>query len=415
MKKIFCLVDCDNFYVSCERLFNPALEGKPVVVLSNNDGCIVSRSQEAKALGIPMGAPFFQWEAFFKKHGVIALSSNYPLYGDISSRVMQVLEESAPFVEIYSIDEAWIDLSNCPSPEDFARKLREKIGRWTGIPVTLGIGPTKTLAKSASKIAKKNSSLKGVNLLFDEEETAKVLSSLEIEDVWGIGKKLATKLKDLGIHKAIDLKNADPFKIRKTFSVMLERTVWELRGISCFGFEENIDPPKQILSSQTFGQPLSRLDDLRAATANFVKEAGKKLRRFGLATRRMAVFIRHGSFPGCMESASFCFMEPVEDLMNLLETADNLLQALYKPRRTYTKSGVVLFDLLPRENHQASFWPREGEKEKKYHTLSHLLDELPKPLLRVGTELFGENWRLRAQRKSPSYTSKWEELPVVKA
>lgn len=419
MKKTFCLVDCDNFYVSCERLFNPGLEGKPVVVLSNNDGCIVSRSNEAKLLGIPMGAPFFHWKEFFKQQGVVVLSSNYALYGDISGRLMQLLEESAPCVEIYSIDEAWIDLSAHPSPESFARELREKIRRWTGIPVTLGIAPTKTLAKVASKIAKKTTALKGMNLLFGKEEIDQALRTLEVDELWGIGARLAAKLKERGISKAIDLKNADPFKIRRLFSVMLERTVWELRTISCFGLEENVSPPKQILSSQTFGQTLFSLDELRAATAHFVKEAARKLRQFGLAAHQMSVFLRHGPFPGYIESASSRFMEPIGDVIGLLEKADSLLQALYKPQRAYTKSGVILFDLLPQSCHQASFWPPEEEKERKYATLSHLLEELPKqkgkPTLRVGTELLGENWRLRFQRKTPSYTSRWEDIPAVKA
>ncbi|QDQ42542.1 Y-family DNA polymerase [Methylacidiphilum kamchatkense] len=184
-QKRFGLIDCDNFYVSCERLFNPFLEGKPVVVLSNNDGCVVSRSKEAKALGVPMGAPFFQWKEFFQSHKLIALSSNYTLYGDISSRVMELVEASAPLVEVYSIDEAWVDLTDSPSPYEYASELRKKIWRWTGIPVTIGIGPTKTLAKVASKIAKKADNLRGVNFLANEDQITAALSTIAVEDVWG--------------------------------------------------------------------------------------------------------------------------------------------------------------------------------------------------------------------------------------
>ncbi|CAI9085888.1 nucleotidyltransferase [Candidatus Methylacidiphilum fumarolicum] len=418
-QKRFGLIDCDNFYVSCERLFNPSLEGKPVVVLSNNDGCVVSRSKEAKALGIPMGAPFFQWKEFFQSHKLIALSSNYTLYGDISSRVMELVEASAPLVEVYSIDETWVDLTDSPSPYEYARELRKKIWRWTGIPVTIGIGPTKTLAKVASKIAKKMDNLRGVNFLSNEDQIIAALSIIDVEDVWGIGHRLAAKLKELKIHSGLDLRNADPFHIRKLFSVMLERTVWELRGISCFDFEENAKPPKQILSSQTFGKALFQLDELKAAMANFVNEAGGKLRRFGLAAGSMTVFVRHGSFPGQVTSATLRFIEPVEDTITLLDKGESLLQSVYKPNRTYTKSGVLLFDLQPRENHQLAFWSRKEEKEEKLRTLSQLLDDWSmgrsKPALRVGTELFSENWRLRAERKTPSYTSRWKEIPTVRA
>lgn len=251
---IYALVDCNNFYASCERVFNPQLEKKPVIVLSNNDGCIVARSNEAKALGLPMGAPYFKFEKMCLEKNVFVFSSNYELYGDISNRVMQVLQHFCPEIEIYSIDEAFLQLDKFSiwNLTNLMFEIRKKVKYWTGIPVSIGFGPTKTLAKIANKIAKKQST-SGVFDLCDEKIREDILANFLLEDVWGIGNRLSTRLNDLNIYTAKDLRDSNPKRMRKHFGVVIERIVQELRGSPCLTLE-SAQPRKQICSSRSFGK-----------------------------------------------------------------------------------------------------------------------------------------------------------------
>jgi len=267
------LVDCNNFYVSCERLFRPDLAGRPVVVLSNNDGCVVSRSNEAKSIGIRMGQPWFQAKALAEEHNTLALSSNYALYADLSNRVMNLLAEFSPRHEVYSIDECFVDLTGMPELRVISYAMREKIMRWTGIPVCVGIGPTKTLAKLANFIAKKHPRSKGVfnyNAL-TEVQKVKLLSSIAVDEVWGVGRRLAPRLAEYGIETVKELRDAHAPTLRAEFGVVVEKIQRELQEVACVDMEEVTPPRKQIVASRSFGNPVQDVASLKAAVALFVK------------------------------------------------------------------------------------------------------------------------------------------------
>jgi DNA polymerase V len=303
------LVDCNNFYVSCERVFQPELRGRPVVVLSNNDGCVIARSNEAKALGIPMGAPWHLHKARFAQAGVIVRSSNYTLYGDMSSRVMRVLSRFTPDLEIYSIDEAFLGLQGFGDRlESHARALRAAVLRWTGIPVSVGIAPTKTLAKVANHVAKKEEKHGGAVLLLDEEAQDAALARLELTDLWGVAGRLAARLKAIGINTPLDLKNGDPRLIRERLGVVTMRLALELRGVPCLGLEREIPDRKSIMASRSFGRAITTLAELREAIASYTARAAEKLRRQHLATAHLMVLrnqpLQTGRRPALRRAAS---------------------------------------------------------------------------------------------------------------
>ena len=293
MKKVFALVDCNNFYSSCERLFRPELNGKPVVVLSNNDGCIVARSNEAKALGIPMGEPLFKVKDLVAKHKVHVFLSNYALYGDLSHRVMDVLRQMEPDVEVYSIDEAFISLpvTKVWDRVKYAAEVRERIRRQVGIPVSIGIATTKTLAKIANRVAKKETQFNGVFDLAGNNQIDQVLGKIEVNDVWGIGRRSTEKLNRHYIYTALDIKRADETWIRKTLTVVGARTVMELNGISCISLENAPSCPKSIITSRSFGHPVTDFDNLKGAVITYVSIAGEKLRKQGVEADTLNLFI----------------------------------------------------------------------------------------------------------------------------
>ncbi len=272
------LVDCNNFFVSCERVFNPKLRNVPVVVLSNNDGCIIARSSEAKALGIPMGAPFFQWKEFLERHQVYVFSSNFTFYGDMSHRVMQTLSLLNPDMEIYSIDEAFLFLKTTGDPVEFCHQIRDAVLQWTGIPISIGIAPTKTLAKIANKDAKKNHSLKGVSLLVDPVAIEQRLKILPVEEIWGVGRRLSIRLAKQGIYSAYELKEQQDSYLRSLLSVTGLRTAWELRGIPCFSLEEQPSSKKSIMTSRSFGFHVETIETLEEAVSSFTSRGAEKLR-----------------------------------------------------------------------------------------------------------------------------------------
>ncbi|WP_282960971.1 Y-family DNA polymerase [Vibrio alginolyticus] len=294
---VFALVDCNNFYASCEKLFRPDLKDTPVVVLSNNDGCVVARSREAKLLGIKMGVPVFQIKAEMQRHGILAFSSNYALYADLSSRVMRTLEEMAPRVEVYSIDEAFLDLTGIESAlslVEFGQQVRERIGHWIGITVCVGIAPTKTLAKLANHAAKKYPATQGVVDLTNPDRQRRLLALVPVDDVWGVGRRLSKRLNALGITTALDLANASPRAIRDQFSVVLERTVRELNGDSCIELEEIPPAKKQIVCSRSFGVKVTHFELLREAVCEYATRATEKLRKEQQQAKVLTVFIRTG-------------------------------------------------------------------------------------------------------------------------
>jgi DNA polymerase V len=291
------LVDCNNFYASCERVFQPDLRGRPVVVLSNNDGCVIARSNEAKALGIPMGAPWHLHKEQFARSGVVVRSSNYTLYGDMSARVMRVLADFSPELEIYSIDEAFLGLAGFEHClEAHARTLRATVLQWTGIPVSVGIAPTKTLAKAANRMAKKDPASGGIAILLTPEAQEAALGRMELTDLWGVARRMAARMALVGITTPLQLRDADPRFVREQFSVVAERMVYELRGLPCIALEEVTPDRKSIVASRSFGRPVTTIEDMQEAVATYTARAAEKMRRQRLATARLSVFVETNTF-----------------------------------------------------------------------------------------------------------------------
>jgi DNA polymerase V len=422
---VFALVDCNNFYASCERVFQPKLKGRPLVVLSNNDGCVIARSNEAKALGIPMGAPYFKIQTLARQDGVAVFSSNYALYGDMSRRVMQVLARFVPTQEIYSIDECFLDLAGLPwNLAAYALDIARTVQQWTGIPVSIGIGPTKTLAKIANRLAKQGQSADGPVLdwtRLDDPDTA--LSKVSIEDVWGIAGRWGQRLRALGIGDAQALREADPKALRREFGVVIERIVWELRGVSCLPFEMVPPPRKQILTSRSFGTRLTAYTDLRAAVVSFATRAGEKLRAQGLAAQALNVFVQTSPFnaarPYYANAATFTFETPAQDTGVLIRAALRGLERIFRSGPAYQKAGVLLLDLVPAGFAQGSLFAATSGDPSRSARLMEALDrinrEFGRGTLRYASEAVSDSWRMRARLKSPAYTTCWDELPSVKA
>ena len=436
MPQLFALADCNNFYASCERLFAPRLEGHPIVVLSNNDGCVIARSNEAKALGIPMGTPFFKIAALAKAGRVAVFSSNYMLYGDLSRRVMATLSRFAPRSEVYSIDECFLDLSDMPPTRefptmtDYATHIAQTTKRWTGIPVSIGLAPTKTLAKLANHIAKKG--IPSLNiapaLAFDwttVTDPDALLRALPTSEVWGVGRRLAPKLQALGIHTVYDLKTASAKHIRKEFGVTLERTLCELNGLSCFDLEDVPPPHQQIMVSRSFGQRLTAYEDILPAVATFAARAGEKLRKQQLYAPALGVFIHTNphdkTAPYFANSTVHTFSQPTQNSSLLVSTARQLLRSLFRPHQKYQKAGVFLpdltttlhgavqpslFDLCPAADTQKS--------EKLMATLDALNARFGSQTLRFAAQDLDSKWQTRANNRSPAYTTRWDEIPSIR-
>lgn len=425
MKKVFALVDCNNFYASCERLFRPELNGKPVVVLSNNDGCIVARSNEAKALGIPMGAPLFKVKQLIARHRVHVFSSNYALYGDLSHRVMEVLRQMEPDVEVYSIDEAFIALPLSPRWDrvKYAAELRERVRKQVGIPVSIGIAATKTLAKVANRIAKKEPQLRGVFELTSESEIDRILEKTEVNDVWGIGRRSTEKLNSRGVYSALDLKRADETWIRKQLTVVGARTVMELNGVSCIALENAPACPKSIITSRSFGHPVTDLDNLREAVITFVSIAGEKLRKQGVEADTLNVFITTGPYDekACyFNNQTITLRQPTSSTAELINAAMQCLKSLYRPGYRYRKAGVMLTGIVKHGYRQQDLFSFSQATSKVDKPLMAALDRINckwgRSTIQYGiTTAEGKPWMMQHTRKSPAYTTSWKELPVAKA
>jgi len=420
MSTRFALMDCNNFYASCERVFNPRLIGKPVVVLSNNDGCVIARSEEAKQLGIEMGAPAFKNEDLFRRHGVQVLSSNYALYGDMSARVMATLRPLATSMEVYSIDEAFLGLEPWQG-ETFGRELRARVRQWTGIPVSVGIAPTKVLAKLANRIAKKTPSLQGVFDLTADPDPDAVLARVPCGDIWGIGRRLATRLTAAGIQTALDLKQADMAWVRRELGVVGERTARELNGVSCLPLEEAPDPQKGIATARSFGEPIEALEGLEEALATFTARAAEKLRAGGQLTGRIQVHLETSPFrpdlPQYYPVAQIALPELTSHTPDLIAAALTLLRKIYRPGYQYKKVGVFLTELCSEASAQLTlFAPRTDNVGTR---LDSLVDQLNRRYgtntLRYGAMGFAGEWRMKQKRKSRCFTTRWEELLVARA
>ena len=414
------LVDCNNFYASCERVFNPRLIGRPVVVLSNNDGCVIARSEEAKALGIAMGTPAFKNEETFKRNGVEVMSSNYALYGDMSSRVMSVMRSQVPGMEIYSIDEAFLVLDDAHG-EVFARELRARVRQWTGIPVSVGIASTKTLAKLANRVAKKTPELNGAFDLTAAGNPDEVLGRVNCADIWGIGKQLAAKLAHGGILTAKDLKLADMAWVRRELGGVGERFARELNGVSCLELDEMPPSKKGIASAKSFGRPVESLAELEEALATYTTHVAEKLREGRLLASNVQVFVTTNPFnatPQYNASAQTTLLCPSNHTSDLIAAARSLLRGIYRPGHLYKKTGVFVTELVPEESVQLSLFD-EPQNASPRKALQDAVDQLNtrfgKDTIRYGAMGTRQAWGMRQERKSRGFTTQWGELPVAKA
>lgn len=413
---MYILIDCNQFYVSCERVFKPYLEKKPVAVLSNNDGCIVARSPEVKALGIPMGAPYFKYEELFKRHKVVLFSSNYTLYGDMSARVMETIASFGEEMEVYSIDEAFVWYTGC-DPIGFCKKVRQRVKQWTGIPVSLGLGSTKTLAKVANDLAKKSKS--GILAVQPNDP---IFQDLDVEEVWGIGRSKAALLRQKGIHTIGQFLQAPLEWIQKKLTITGLRTQLELKGQSCLEMGE-VAPKKGIMCSRSFGQAVFDLSQLEESVAAYASRAGEDLRSQGSAATFIQVFLLTNRFDAKFapfaKSGTLTFSEPVSYTPTLIDGAKCLISQMYEEGIPYKKTGVFLGGLVPADSKPLDLF-RECTKEEqqKQERLMQLLDQLNEK--KTGSLFFlaegiEKGWKMKQSLTSPSYTTSWDELPKAKA
>ena len=418
-EKVFALIDCNAFYVSCERVFNPKLNNRPVVALSNNDGCIISRSKEAKALGIKMGVPLFKVKDIVEKENVVVFSSNYTLYADMSRRVMNIISSSSPYTEIYSIDEAFVELSSLPIDyESYAHQLRQTILQHTGIPVSIGIASTKTLAKVANHKAKKDDSLNGVCSLVNYNNIDRILELTEVGDVWGVGRRLSKKLINHGIHNAKLLKNCSDSWIRKMMSVNGLKTITELRGISCIPLEEYSMTRKSCCTTRSFGKLLTNLEDIEQAVTTFARRAAERIRSESLAASCVSVFVRTNPFDKksayYSNGASRTLSHPTHDSITIIETALLLTKRIFKNNYQYKKAGVLLSGLCDDSEIQETLF------EKNYNQNSDLMSAIDainyrygRDTLQMASECKVGNWKQKRENCTRNYTTQIDRLLLV--
>ncbi len=424
---MIALVDCNNFYVSCERVFDPALVGRPVGVLSNNDGCIVARSNELKALGVEMGTPMHLLPVKLRRQ-VVLLSSNYALYGDMSRRVTETLVEFSPDVEIYSIDESFVGFHGFDPATlaAYGHRLRQTVQQWTGIPVSVGLAPTRVLAKVANRLAKKVPRHAGVCTLHAEHPaTRRVLEQLPVTDLWGVARRTGARLADLGITTAWALREADPKRIRRAFSVVMERLVWELRGVPAITLDDMAAPKQQIMVSRSFGRTTTDPADLREALRQHAGRAGEKLRRQGSLAGAVMVFVRTNPFQQAhrqyRNSLVVPLPQPSDDSRDLIQAALAGLARIARPGYHYHKAGVMLLDLGPRAHRQLTLHDTPDSEaarcrgERLMAVLDQLNREYGRDTLRLGLPRTDNAWSLRCERRTPRYTTRWNELVRVSA
>lgn len=424
---MYALVDCNAFFVSCERLFEPRLARRPVVVLSSNDGCAVSRSDEAKDLGVPMGAPHFEFRELERTHGLVCLSSNFELYADLSRRVMSLFDRWSPEVEVYSIDEAFLGLHHV-APENLhavAADIRATVERWTGIPVSVGVARTKTLAKAANDVAKKDARAgrdrSGVRVLAPGHETA-LLAGLAAGDIWGIGRKLVRKLEPLGVRTALELRDAPEARIRAALGVTVERTVRELRGTPCLGLDTNPAPQRNMAHMRSFAKPVTDREAVRAAVRHHAERAAANLRREKLAARAVGVHLSIAARGAGRWGESLWKVLPLpvpSDLTpELSARALDCFDAMFLPGHRYKKAGILYLDLVPAEETQSDLFdavdrPRAANLMK---ALDRVQSRHGSSLLRYGWETEAgdpRRWNARADRRTPRFTTRWEEIRDV--
>ncbi|EDV3171445.1 Y-family DNA polymerase [Salmonella enterica subsp. enterica] len=422
---MFALADVNSFYASCEKVFRPDLRNKPVVVLSNNDGCVIARSAEAKRLGIKMGIPWFQLKTAQFPEPVITFSSNYELYASMSNRVMAHLEELAPRVEQYSIDEMFLDISgidSCIDYEDFGRQLREHVRSGTGLTIGVGMGPTKTLAKSAQWASKEWLQFGGVLALtsHNPKRTEKLLSLQPVEEIWGVGRRISRKLGTMGITTALQLARANPVFIRKNFNVVLERTLRELNGESCISLEEAPPPKQQIVCSRSFGERVTTYEAMRQAVCQYAERAAEKLRGERQFCRQIAVFVKTSPFavnePYYGNVTSEKLMIPTQDTRDIIAAAVKALDRIWVNGHRYAKAGCMLNDFTPGGVSQLNLFD-DTQPRSNSSQLMKIVDGINQSGLGkvwfAGRGIAPE-WQMKRELLSPAYTTRWAELPVAR-
>jgi DNA polymerase V len=414
------LVDCNNFYVSCERIFRPDLARVPIVILSNNDGCVVARSSEVKALGIKMGQPWFECKALAEAHGILALSSNYALYADMSNRVMTILQGFSPHCEVYSIDESFVDLTGMPKLREVSYAIRARLGMWTGMPVCVGVGPTKTLAKLANHVAKKHPRSKGVfnyNALTDVQK-ANLLKHLPVGDVWGVGRRLTERLARHGVTTAFDLREAHTPTLRAAFGVVMEKTQRELQEIACIQLEEVQADKQQIISSRSFGTMVNDLSVLKEALSTFAANACAKLRAQHSHASVVQVFLSTNRFRTELPQYAPCLAVPLpyptNDSLAVNRWAAFLCERMFKPEYQYKKAGIMLSEISPVTQQQGDLLQgADTNKHKLMDALDTLNARYGRGSVNVSTQGERSGWQMKQERKSPNYTTSWADVPLV--
>lgn len=419
-RQVFALIDCNSFYCSCERICQPELKRRPVVVLSNNDGCVIARSAEAKALGIGMGAAYYKVRDEMRRKGVVARSSNYTLYADISNRVMRVMAEMLPGIEVYSIDEAWGDMSGVADPEALGRSICERLAREIGMPVGVGISTTKTLAKLANWAAKKWKGTGGVLDLTDPNRQEKLLRLAPVSEVWGVGHRSAARLAALSISTAWDLAHFDIGTLRKTFGVTMERTARELRGISCIDFHQGPPPKEAICSSKMFGVRQTELPTIREALAAYVARAAEKLRtqnslcstiQVGLQTQ-----LANREVPRYANAVTMALLAPTDDTREILALAQRGLSQIYRPGYPFSKCSIMLMDLSQRGELTPDLFapkPRPGS-EQLMKVIDQINQQEGRGSVRIGRVPAKPKWAMRREMLSQRYTTRWDEVIGVR-
>ncbi len=415
------LVDCNNFFVSCERVFRPDIEGRPAVVLSNNDGCVIARSEEVKAIGIPMGIPYFKAADIIKRHNVQVFSCNHTLYGDFSRRVDEVLEMFSPSVENYSIDESFLDFSGLRTPILHAHEIRKTVKQWTGIPTCVGIGPTKTIAKLANHCAKRMKEWNGVCDLSQEHLRHSMMERIDVADIWGVGAKSADKLRSAGIRNAMTLATAPPRLVRDLLHVPGARLQDELNGIKCFGLDVFPAAKKGIHVTRSFGRAVTDMAEIGEALATFAFRSAEKLRHEGQETKHLTIFIRtshHGSGPFYSNAMSYTFPTATDSSFEMTRAAMAMLPEIFRPGIRYAKAGVYLGELSKKGSTPQDLLTYQTSNVSK--KVMGALDRVNglfgagslKPARLVNTAR--ENWLSRKELRSPNYTTRWGDFMAVR-
>ena len=422
----FALVDVNNFYVSCERVFRPGLTNTPLVVLSNNDGCAVARSNEVKALGVKMGTPWFKLKGLAKQHGIQAFSSNYVLYGDMSNRVTTILRDFSPDIEVYSIDESFLRIETVAhlygGAVSMGQQIRERVLQWTGLPVCVGVGPTKTLAKFANHLAKKNAVFGGVCDLhvMPRPERLQWMNGVDVAEVWGVGRRTAARLETMGIRSVLDLRNTSPKEVRSQFGVVMERTCSELRGISCLTLEDMAPARQQIMSSRSFGVPVESIEELQEAVACYTTRAAGKLRQQQSFSAAVHVFLQINRFkddePQYHPAITVPLIEATDDTLTLISAATSGLRNIFRAGFHYKKVGIMLTLLSSKTARQGTLFDGPVAREKSARLMAvmdAINQEFGRDTLHSAAEGVAKRWAMRAGMRSPRYTTQWDELPVV--